>query len=132
VSTCSNLEGLSHLNFPALIQFTVTHCDSFTTVSDVTLPKLRYLDMSQCATLAPWQLASDSLTLAHTVTLTGCKSLPQGFITAVVEHCKGLRRLEIFGSGEATTGTCCLYVCMCTSTNTTACDCEVCFCARAQ
>jgi hypothetical protein len=105
VSTCSNLDGMSHLNFPALIQFTVTHCDSFTTVADISLPKLRYLDMSQCATLAPWQLTSDSLTLAHTVTFTGCKSLPQGFITAIVEHCKGLRRLEIFGSGEATTGT---------------------------
>ncbi|KAG5189735.1 hypothetical protein JKP88DRAFT_301186, partial [Tribonema minus] len=103
LSGCGSLEGFSRVSAPHLLTLTLGHCRKLELL-DMGAPRLRSLVAPHCPLLGPWPLAAGNMAPLRLAALTGCKSLPSGFLACLVESCKGLKRLEVFGAGEALPG----------------------------
>uniref|UniRef100_A0A7S4J1Q1 RanBP2-type domain-containing protein n=1 Tax=Odontella aurita TaxID=265563 RepID=A0A7S4J1Q1_9STRA len=99
---CPALTGAC-LHGPCLVRVSLHGCVKLNFL-DLKAPQLTNLDVSECTCLHSLLLHSNSFRWLRVANLTGCKNLHEGFMSKLVNHCRGLRQLHIFGSGAAEKG----------------------------
>lgn len=72
---------------------------------DVDAPQLNTFDVSDCVSLERVGLFEKSMRGLRVAKLTGCKLLNESFVQKLVNHCKALRQLHIYGSGASAVST---------------------------
>jgi hypothetical protein len=99
LNDCENIRIMC-FSAPSLARFVAKRCPKLTTL-DLFAPVLNTLDMSGNEMLGTIPLHEKSLRGLRVAKLTGCKLLNETFIHKMVNHCKALRQLHIYGSGAA-------------------------------
>jgi len=99
LNDCHGLTGAC-LEGPNLVRLCLRNCSTLATL-DLRSPKLTTLDVSECGRLSKFPLHDFSLRGLRVANLTGCKSLNEAFCSRLVNHCRALRQLHIFGSGAS-------------------------------
>ncbi|GMH83768.1 hypothetical protein TL16_g09710 [Triparma laevis f. inornata] len=100
---CEGLKAVL-LDAPVLARFAARGCVGLEAV-DVDAPQLNTFDVSDCVSLERVGLFEKSMRGLRVAKLTGCKLLNESFVQKLVNHCKALRQLHIYGSGASAVST---------------------------
>lgn len=99
---CSALTGAC-LEAPNLVRICLHGCVKLKFL-DLLAPLLTDLDVSGCCVLHSLPLHSQSLCGLRIANITGCKQLDEAFLGRLVNHCRHLRQLHVFGLGATEKG----------------------------
>jgi len=96
---CNGLTGIS-VSGRALVTLRLNDCINLACV-DVMAQHLQSLDVSGCLSLKKIPLHQESLRKLRFAILTHCRALNEEFMVRIVDHCRVLCQLHIFGSGAS-------------------------------
>uniref|UniRef100_A0A7S1YQ46 R3H domain-containing protein n=1 Tax=Ditylum brightwellii TaxID=49249 RepID=A0A7S1YQ46_9STRA len=96
---CDGLTG-AVLDGPCLARLCVRDCSQLNFL-DLRTPLLTFLDVSDCPILGHIPLPTESFRGLRVAIFTNCRGLTESFMTKIVDHCRALRQLHIFGSGAS-------------------------------
>lgn len=90
----------AYLRGPSLVKLSFRGCSGLNHVY-LEAPMLTALDVSYCDNLSSLPLREDSMRGLRVADFTGCRKLNEVFMGRLVDHCRALRQLHIFGSGAS-------------------------------
>ncbi|KAJ1448652.1 hypothetical protein M885DRAFT_573998 [Pelagophyceae sp. CCMP2097] len=81
---------------PRLLALLAPRCDRLATI-DAFAPRLTHLDVRRCASLAHFALPPKSLVALRVASVAYCAALPETFLHRLVDHCRFLVHLDVYG-----------------------------------